>query len=445
MRKDGTSRGISIGRATEATETQPYARQADLLFLQAPPPDTVNNRYAYTLLLRTPSELGAHGINIQDTSTLGRQDHDEIRGIISRITAAIEKGAVRGGPATGVVAPQTESAPTMPVSGVSAPGVSSLDELQRRRTRQYIYGATAPEDLKRVNYSELLQQIGDLMYRLFMPEQMRRYIADNPCSLTITTNDLELPWELMCYERGRFLCLDRPVARMPMGRAFPPTKQRPPRSGKVRFLLINADPEGTLPGAENEVNIIKTKLTEGEAKDLVEVEILPKEEATGWKLNDILLNGGYDVIHYAGHAYFDPNDADLSGLWLQKEPRVVFYAQKFERLLEGHPLVFLNACQSARTNNEPAPDGAFHLQKPAAGLASSIIYGGARGCIGALWPVFDDPAALFAVDFYNEVLKGTMIGEAMRRARKKSREQYPDNLTWAAFVLYGDPTSSLVE
>ena len=55
----------------------------------------MNNRVGYTLLLRTPSEPGAHGINIQDTSTLGKQDHDEIKGIISRITSAIEKGAVR--------------------------------------------------------------------------------------------------------------------------------------------------------------------------------------------------------------------------------------------------------------------------------------------------------------------------------------------------------------
>ena len=280
----------------------------------------MNNRYAYTLLLRTPSELGAHGINIQDTSTLGKQDHDEIRGIISRITAAIERGAVRGGPSQRRRSSSDRVGAHDTGFGRSAPGVASLDEVQRRRTRQYIYGATATEDLKLVNYSELLQQIGDLMYRLFMPEQMRRYIADTPCSLTITTNDLELPWELMCYERGRFLCLDRPVARMPMGRAFPRTKQRPPRSGKVRFLLINADPEGTLPEAEREVNTIKTKLTEGEAKQLVEVEILSREEVTGWKLNDILLNGGYDVIHYAGHAYFDPNDADLSGLWLQQEP-----------------------------------------------------------------------------------------------------------------------------
>ena len=122
---------------------------------------------------------------------------------------------------------------------------------------------------------------------------------------------------------------------------------------------------------------------------------------------------------------------------------MVFYAQKIGRLLEGRPLVFLNACQSARAANEPTPNGFTYLQKPAEGLASSFIYGGALGCIGSLWPIFDEPAAQFAVAFYNEVLKGTMIGEAMRRARNKIKEQHPDSLTWAAFVLYGDPTSGL--
>ena len=73
------------------------------------------------------------------------------------------------------------------------------------------------------------------MYRLFMPEQMRRYIADNPCSLTITTNDLELPWELMCYQRGRFLCLDRPVACMPMGGRFPPPSNGRHAAGRCVF------------------------------------------------------------------------------------------------------------------------------------------------------------------------------------------------------------------
>ena len=94
----------------ETGDTQQYARQADLLFLQAPP-DTVNNRVGYTLLLRTPSEPGSHGINIQDTSTLGAQDHDEMKRIISRITAAIEQGAVRSASLPAAPAPATPAAP----------------------------------------------------------------------------------------------------------------------------------------------------------------------------------------------------------------------------------------------------------------------------------------------------------------------------------------------
>jgi hypothetical protein len=38
-----------------------------------------------------------------------------------------------------------------------------------------------------------------------------------------------------------------------------------------------------------------------------------------------------------------------------------------------------------------------------------------------------------------------MIGEAMRQARLKIRADHPNEITWAAFVLYGDPTYRLVE
>jgi CHAT domain-containing protein len=64
-------------------------------------------------------------------------------------------------------------------------------------------------------------------------------------------------------------------------------------------------------------------------------------------------------------------------------------------------------------------------------------------CIGSLWPIYDAAAADFAREFYNEALKGSMLGEAMRLARKKIRDAYPDQITWAAFALYGDPTFRL--
>jgi CHAT domain-containing protein len=60
-----------------------------------------------------------------------------------------------------------------------------------------------------------------------------------------------------------------------------------------------------------------------------------------------------------------------------------------------------------------------------------------------MWPVLDAEAADFAIAFYNAVLEGHLLGEAMRLARVKAAEASPDDPSWASFVLYGDPTFSL--
>ena len=98
-------------------------------------------------------------------------------------------------------------------------------------------------------------------------------------------------------------------------------------------------------------------------------------------------------------AHFSEVDPDLSGLLLHGHER--FLSQKIERFVEGQPLVFLNACQTGRTANADAPQSiGEYFWKPAEGLASAFLYGGALGCVGSLWPVYD-PAAEFAIEFYN--------------------------------------------
>jgi CHAT domain-containing protein len=244
------------------------------------------------------------------------------------------------------------------------------------------------------------------------------------------------------WHQGEHLCLNRPIARMPMGYSFPARRNQLVREGsKLRFLLIYSDPGGNLPAARKEVEQIQAGL-ERDWKDQIDIKVIDREQASGHELNSLLWTGAYDVIHYAGHAHFDENDHELSGLILKDEE--IFFAQKIRRILEGKPLVFLNACESGRTaNEENAQEVKQYLQKPAEGLAASFIYGGAIGCIGSLWPVYDEPAAQFAIQLYNKVLEGYMIGEAMRLVRRKIREDFKNQITWASFVLYGDPTFRL--
>jgi hypothetical protein len=143
----------------------------------------------------------------------------------------------------------------------------------------------------------------------------------------------------------------------------------------------------------------------------------------------------------AGHASFNKDDPELSGLLLAKGE--LLYAQKLRRLLSGHPLVFLNACESGRAANEQDVLATSYMGKPAEGLASALLDGGAMACVGALWPVYDDAAAEFAVSFYRYLLMGHLIGEALRRARVDSRKKHGEVVTWASFALYGDPTARL--
>lgn len=129
---------------------QVFARQADLLLLHAP--QDARGRFHYTVLLRTPSEPGIHGINIQESSTLVGQDRDMMTEIINEVTAAIDQGLVRTFQSRLTVVAGAASAP----SGESPPATRSPRHL----------GAAGPMDStggEPGNANALLAEVGDLM------------------------------------------------------------------------------------------------------------------------------------------------------------------------------------------------------------------------------------------------------------------------------------------
>ncbi|HEX8246552.1 MAG TPA: hypothetical protein VF599_00080, partial [Pyrinomonadaceae bacterium] len=190
--------------------SQQFVRQADLLLLRAPM--DLYKRFPYTVLLRTPSEPGTHGINIQGASTIVRQDRDEISEILKQITGAVSSdfrsGFVLNNESSSIniglakAPPPDENTAAAAAGGETAPANTFTENV-----RGFEFDAE-PTGTPFANNNELLTDVGDLMFRLLMPEQMQTYLYENSCSITITTNDLELPWELMSY-KNTFLCLER--------------------------------------------------------------------------------------------------------------------------------------------------------------------------------------------------------------------------------------------
>jgi hypothetical protein len=395
---------------------RPFTTHADLLIINSQLKEKSSNPAIssepvnYNIMLRTPSRLGVPGVSIQRSDQIEQADRNDMLEAISQLNQAFS-----------------------------------------RRSRDI--AAQAPKTVIPTNQNlyEILRKLGESIYRLVIPSELRQYIESNPCCITISTNDLELPWELMYLEKeDNFLCLERPVARMPTGYAIPKKVKPRPSKPEKRFMLISADPMGDLQSVEKEIEIIETALKQ---KNGVSVETI--KNITRKKFKELLLDcHNYDVIHYAGHAHFDSINPEQSSLFLCHEKGVEPNSQNLLSskncldLMKGQPLIFLNACQTAGVAPEPIPtpklEDDYVFYSPAEGLASAFIYGGALGCVGSLWRIYDQKAAEFAIHFYEYIINGETIGDAMCQARKDLRQAHPEDLTWAAFILYGHPTFRLV-
>jgi hypothetical protein len=280
-----------------------------------------------------------------------------------------------------------------------------------------------------------LPSVGRLMYGLFLPRSIQDFLRSWEGPLTISTNDPAIPWELL-HDGRAFLGIEHAVGRRLISGRTPPSRAGVQRE-RPTFLFV-ADPRGDLGGAAEEAQqLVATLSRRGFACDL-----LLAERASYLSVQEALGTGRYDVIHYAGHAHFGEDDGEESALELAQGR--VLPASQIERVLRGAPLVFLNACSSAHADLEDtAPQPLTYLGAAAENLAAAFIFGGAQGFIGALWPVLDASSRRFAAFFYDRVLAGDPVGEALRATRHRLHQERPADPTWASFVLYGDPTYRL--
>jgi CHAT domain-containing protein/tetratricopeptide (TPR) repeat protein len=105
-------------------------------------------------------------------------------------------------------------------------------------------------------------------------------------------------------------------------------------------------------------------------------------------------------------------------------------------IIEGPPLaaelIVLAACNTAL--------GDVRDTEGTVGLQRALLGKGARSVLVSLWPMREEPAVQLLRTFYREWISGRghpTKAEALRRAQREVRSQYPDARDWAGFQLVG--------
>lgn len=253
--------------------------------------------------------------------------------------------------------------------------------------------------------------------------------------------DTRLPWETL-HVNGkapailggishRYLAPNRSVAKWNAARDL---------AAPVKIFIVG-NPTSDLAGAEAEAKALEALATANPRLNVVKK--LYREEATLKKVLEVLESTEVDILHYAGHAFFDRKTRADGGLMLAD--RNVLTGRQIMSLGRLPALVFLNACEAARVRGELAEAAlpAHEAVEEQGSLAEALLRSGVGNFLGTYWPVGDRAATDFAACFYAKLAEGADLNDAVTAARRAlHNNNLPD---WANYVFYGDPDFSFLD
>jgi len=251
---------------------------------------------------------------------------------------------------------------------------------------------------------DYLVNAGARLWQQLVPGQLREQFWDRQHrirQLTILADKDAVPWELLYpmdpgHDAG-FLVEQFPVTRAVFG-------WRPGRTLRLqpaRFVL----PEGSLHEAAAEVETMRRLLDPGQAPGAVISELTP--------LTNLIGSGTFGLLHFACHNTYEP---------------------------VGGSCIRLGDVRFTPTLLEVAGLAATYNRLD--GWANKFLEAGAAAFIGSLWAVSDGASREFAQELYRRLQHGLTLGDAVMAARKAAAST-PDDPTWLAYTVYGDPRATI--
>lgn len=145
---------------------------------------------------------------------------------------------------------------------------------------------------------------------------------------------------------------------------------------------------------------------------------------------------GARILHFATHGLLEAdssyNQSLLSALAFapSAEEDGFLTAKEVSRLELRADLAVLSACDTGR--GAITGDGVV-------GLSRGFISAGVPTLVVSLWPVSDAATAALMGHYYTAMQSGSPQATALREAMLRTKEQFPEPVMWAPFVLYGLP------
>ncbi len=256
--------------------------------------------------------------------------------------------------------------------------------------------------------------------------RIKLHIDPTDPSLALLTS---LPWEFLYRRETReFLNLSRftPIIRyLEVQRPYKPLPLKLP----LRILVVVSSPTDYV---RLDLGRERALIAESWARQAgVQVEFV--ERATTWELQERLAEQPYHVLHYMGHGDFDETTGQgVLVLEDEAERGKKIDGNTLSVLLRDAPsirLVFLNACETARSAREQGRD-------PFAGVAASVVMAGIPAVIAMQFPITDAAAITFAQWVYPLLARGYPVDAAVSEGRRAVCLAEPGTMEWGTPVLF---------
>jgi tetratricopeptide (TPR) repeat protein len=264
----------------------------------------------------------------------------------------------------------------------------------------------------------LLKKLGQCIYQHFLSSEIRKALLSQDCAELFLRLDDQL-------------CVGRQIITSHSFNSPPLSSIQ--KNTSVRILII-CNPTGDLPATQQEAEHLVDLFDENPG---FEVEILGGEKTR--KVDVISALSDCDIIHFAGHSVYVPQNSEQSGWLLHDGILPPTFLQNI-----SHPpyLFFSNSCVSAHIENREA--STLFSEGGEFGLGGRVLLSGTRHYVGSLCPLMDAYSSDFAQEFYKGILAGQSLGRALYLARKKLRaDSVQKGMHALGYIHYGRPDESI--